>query len=245
METQIVCIVGKGEIDTKLAELVARASIKVITVEPGKSFDKQVAKADLILEAATEDITVKTELARKYDVECHEKAILAIVTPNPWVTQIAATISRPWKVAGLHLTKNPHEEKYLVQIVRGLQTSQETMQSLEDLMKQASLAAVPVEENPGLILDRVVASIVNEAALMFSTKLASMEDIDRMMRSCVNWPMGPFEFADTIGVDKVVEILEAMSEKLGPEYMPCFLLQKMVSAGWLGKKTGRGFYVYS
>jgi 3-hydroxybutyryl-CoA dehydrogenase len=91
----------------------------------------------------------------------------------------------------------------------------------------------------------VIASIVNEAAVMYSSKLATKEDIDSMMKVCVNWPMGPFEFADTIGVDKVVEILESMSQQLGPRYQPCFLLRKMVDAGWLGKKTGRGFYVYS
>lgn len=148
-------------------------------------------------------------------------------------------------VAGLHLTQNPLEEQYLVQIVSGLQTSQETMQSLEDILKRAGLTVVRVEENSGLILDRVIASIINEAALMYSTKLATLGDIDRMMRACVNWPMGPFEFADIIGIDKVVDTLESMSEQLGPKYMPCFLLRKMVSAGWLGKKTGRGFYVYN
>lgn len=245
MEIETICILGQEESGTKLAELLAKGDVKVFVADFSKDFDKRVSQADLVLEVALEDIELKTKVARKWDANCHEKAILATVTANPWVTQIATSTSRPGKVAGLHLTKNPLEEKYLVQIVRGLQTSQETMQSLEAILKRAGLIAVPVEENAGLILDRVVASIVNEAALMYSTKLASLEDIDRMMKSCVNWPMGPFEFADTIGVDKVVATLESMSEKLGPKYMPCFLLQKMVTAGWLGKKAGRGFYVYS
>ena len=245
MEIETVCILGKEESDTKLVEFLAKADMKVFVAEIDKDFDKRVVQANLILEVGLEDIELKTKVAKKWDVECHQKAMLATVTANPWVTQIAAATSRPEMVAGLHLTKNPLEEKYLVQIVSGLQTSQETMQSLEDMMKRAGLTVVRVEENPGLILDRIIASIVNEAALMYSTKLATLRDIDRMMRSCVNWPMGPFEFADIIGIDKVVDTLESMSEQLGPKYMPCFLLQKMVSAGWLGKKTGRGFYVYN
>jgi 3-hydroxybutyryl-CoA dehydrogenase len=245
MEIKTVCILGKEESGAKLVEFLNKADVKVFVADVDKHFDKQSVQADLVLEVGLEDITLKTRVAKKWDTKCHQKTIFAIVAANPWVTQIAAATSRPEMVAGLHLAKNPLEEKYLVQIVRGLQTSQEAMQSLEDMLKRAGLTVVRVEENPGLILDRVIASIVNEAALMYSTKLASLEDIDRMMRSCVNWPMGPFEFADSIGIDKIVDTLESMSGQLGPKYMTCFLLRKMVSAGRLGKKTGRGFYVYN
>jgi len=245
VEIETACILGQEESGTKLVELLAKADVKVFVADIDKDFDKRIIQADLVLEVGLEDIELKTNVAKKWDAKCHQKTILATVTANPWVTQIAAVTSRPEMVAGLHLTQNPLEEKYLVQIVSGLQTSQETMHSLEDILKRAGLTVVRVEENPGLIPDRVIASIINEAALMYSTKLATLGDIDRMMRACVNWPMGPFEFADIIGIDKVVDTLESMSEQLGPKYMPCFLLRKMVSAGWLGKKTGRGFYVYN
>jgi len=130
-------------------------------------------------------------------------------------------------------------------VVKGLQTSDETVQAVNQFLEKIGVTAVKLQESPGLILDRVISSIVNEAAVMYSSKLATKEDIDKMMKVCVNWPMGPFEFADNIGVDRVVEVLDSMAQQLGPKYQPCFLLRKMVDAGWLGKKRGRGFHIYS
>jgi 3-hydroxybutyryl-CoA dehydrogenase len=244
MKINTVGIVGEGELADKLKELLNKAEIKVITVHLKEDYAKQIGESDLVIEVATEEIADKKKVFKNCDAKCPKSTILATTTSNPWVTRLAGETKRPDKVIGLNFTKNPFDEKYLVQIVKGLQTSEDTIQSVKQLLSDAGISAVKLEETPGLILDRVIASVVNEAAVMYSSKLATKEDIDKMMKVCVNWPMGPFEFADSIGVDKVVEILEQMSEQLGPKFQPCFLLRRMVDAGWLGKKTGRGFHVY-
>ncbi|MBM4445953.1 MAG: hypothetical protein FJ023_01200 [Chloroflexi bacterium] len=245
MKIPTVGIVGEGELAANLQELLVKADFKVIASDLSGDYAKQVVDVDLVIEIAPEDIAVKKKVFKNCDAKCSNEAILATTTANPWVTQLARATKRPEKVIGLNFTKNPFEEKYLVQIVRGLQTSDETIQTAREFLARVGITAVNLGETPGFILDRVIASIVNEAAVMYSSKLATKEDIDNMMKVCVNWPMGPFEFADILGVDKIVEILDSMSQQLGHRYQPCFLLRKMVDAGWLGKKTGRGFYVYS
>jgi 3-hydroxybutyryl-CoA dehydrogenase len=245
MNVRTVGIIGDGELKGWLQKLLSKANFKVITSDLNQDYAEQVSDADLVLEVTPEDMALKKEVFESCDAKCRRETVLATATANPWVTKLAAVTKRPDKVIGLNFTKNPFEEKYLVQIVRGLQTSDDTVQTSSEFLRKVGVAVVKLEETPGFILDRVIASIVNEAAVMYSAKLASLEDIDRMMKVCVNWPMGPFEFADTMGVDRVVEILESLSQQLGPKYLPNFLLRKMVDAGWLGKKTGRGFYVYS
>jgi len=245
MKINTVSIIGEGELIPKLKGLLSEAGFKVITADLNGDYAKLVADVDLVLEVAPEDITVKKKVFKNCDAKCQKDAILATITSKPWVTQLAKVTKRPEEVIGLNFTKNPFEEKYLVQIVKGLQTSGDTIRDVKEFLEKVGVTAVKLEENPGFILDRVIASIVNEAAVMYSSKLATKEDIDKMMKVCVNWPMGPFEFADNIGVDRVVEVLDSMAQQLGPKYQPCFLLRKMVDAGWLGKKAGRGFYVYS
>jgi len=245
MKMHTVRIIGEGELAGKLKELLSKANLRVFVANLEDDYAKQVAEADLVLEVAPEDLATKKKIFKSCDAKCRKETMLATTTLHPWVTQLAEVTKRPEKVVGLNFTKNPFEEKYLVQIVRGLQTSDDTVQAVKEFLDKIGVTAVKLEENPGFILDRVIASIVNEAAVMYSSKLTTKEDIDNMMKVCVNWPMGPFEFADTIGVDKVVEILDSMSQQLGPKYLPNFLLRKMVDAGWLGKKTGRGFYIYS
>ena len=245
MTIRTIAIIGGGELKAKLQELLSKADFKVIMSDLSQDYAKQASDSDLVLETVSEDIALKKEVFKKCDVKCHEQAILATTTAAPWITQLAKATGRPEKVVGLNFTKNPLDDKYLVQIVRGLQTSNDTVQDSREFLEQVGITAVRLEETPGFILDRVIASVVNEAALMYAAKLATLEDIDKMTKVCVNWPMGPFEFADTLGVDRIVEILESLSQQLGPRYLPCFMLRKMVNAGWLGKKTGRGFYVYS
>lgn len=245
MKIGTVAIIGKGELVEKLKELIEKANIKVYIADVTGNYVEQAAKADLILEVGAEDIALKKKVFKNCDAKCRKDAILVTTTNNAWVTQLARETKRPANVVGLNFTKNPFEERYLVQVVKGLQTADDTVQSVKELLVSVGVTAVNLEENPGFILDRVIASIVNEAAVMYSSRLATKEDIDKMMKVCVNWPMGPFEFADNLGVDRVVEILESMTQQLGPKFQPCFLLRRMVDAGWLGKKTGRGFYVYS
>jgi len=240
-----VSVIGDGELAVRLKEILGKAKLKVVGAGLKQDYSKQVGESDLVLEVAPEDFTAKKKIIKLCDSKCRKSAILATTSSNPWITKLAGETKRPDKVIGLNFTKNPFEDKYLVQIARGLQTSDETVQAVKELLAGAGITAVNLQETPGLILDRVIASVVNEAAVMYSSKLATKEDIDKMMKVCVNWPMGPFEFADNMGVDRVVEILEQMAEQLGPKFQPCFLLRRMVDAGWLGKKTGRGFYVYS
>ena len=245
MKIGTVSIIGEGELADKLKELLSKANLKVLGANLKEGYAKQVGQSDLVVEVAPEDLAAKKKIFKSCDGKCRKETILATTTSNPWVTQLATVTRRPEKVIGLNFTKNPFENKYLVQVVKGIQTSDETVLAVMKLLETMGITSVKLEETPGFILDRVIASIVNEAAVMYSSKLATKEDIDNMMKVCVNWPMGPFEFADSMGVDRVVEILESMSQQLGPKYQPCFLLRRMVDAGWLGKKTGRGFHVYS
>jgi 3-hydroxybutyryl-CoA dehydrogenase len=245
MKIGTVSLIGEGELADELKELLSKANVKVFVANLKEDYIKQVGESDLVLEIATEDLAAKKKIFKSCDAKCRKETILATTTSNPWVTQLASATKRPEKVIGLNFTKNPFEDKYLVQVVKGIQTSDDIVLAVMEWLKDMEITAVKLEETPGFILDRVIASIVNEAAVMYSSKLATKEDIDNMMKVCVNWPMGPFEFADSMGVDRVVEILNSMSEQLGPKYQPCFLLRRMVDAGWLGKKTGRGFYIYS
>ncbi len=242
---RVVSIIGGGELTDDLKEILGKAQFKVVAVGWKQEYGKQVEETDLVIEVAPEDFAIKKKVIKKCDSKCPKKAILATTSSNPWITRLAGETKRPEKVVGLNFTKNPFEDKYLVQMARGLQTSEETLRAVKGFLAEAGITAVNLQETPGFILDRVIASVVNEAAVMYSSKLATKEDIDKMMKVCVNWPMGPFEFADNMGVDRVVEILDLMTEQLGPKFQPCFLLRRMVDAGWLGKKTGRGFYVYS
>jgi 3-hydroxybutyryl-CoA dehydrogenase len=245
MKIGTIIIIGEGELADKLKQLLGKTNLKVLVADLKADYAKQVSEADLVLEVAPEDIAAKKKIFKSCDAKCRKGTVLATTTANPWVTQLARATKRPDKVIGLNFTENPLEEKYLVQVVKGLQTSDETVQAVMELLANVGITAVKLEETPGFILDRVIASVVNEAAVMYSSKLATKEDIDNMMKVCVNWPMGPFEFADSMGVDKIVEILDEMSQQLGSKYQPCFLLRRMVDADWLGKKTGRGFHVYS
>ena len=245
MKISTVSIIGEGELADRLKQILGKANLNLLVADLKADYTRQVDEADLVLEVALEDLATKKKIFKSCDAKCRKDTILATTTSNPWVTKLARATKRPEKVVGINFTKNPVEDKYLVQVVKGLQTSDETVQTVMELLGNIGITAVKLEETPGLILDRVIASIVNEAAVMYSSKLAAKEDIDNMMKVCVNWPMGPFEFADSMGVDRVVEILDSMSQQLGPKYQPCFLLRRMVDAGWLGKKTGRGFHVYS
>jgi 3-hydroxybutyryl-CoA dehydrogenase len=235
-----VVILGAEE-GTKIASLLSKSGLKVILSE--EVYPKELADTDLVLEALP-GLELKKEVLRKCDESAPLNAILA--TTASWgITKIAAVTKRPERVIGLNFTFNPFQESCLAQIVRGLETSEETVEACRSLVEKTGAVPVAVEDSPGLILDRVMASVINEAAIMYATKVATIEDIDRTTKSCLNWPMGPFEFADTIGIDNVLTTLEVLSQEEGPQFLPCRLLRQMVAIGRLGKKTGRGFYAYS
>ncbi len=241
-EINKVGIIGTGEIVTKIEKLLSKAGIKVILA--GGGLTENPFDADLIIEALPGDVKSRKEALSKCDKEAPPNTILA--TTASWgITEIAAATKRMDRVIGLNFTFNPVEEKCLVQVAKALGTSQETVQTCKSFVQKTGAKIAEIEDSPGLILDRVMAAVINEAATIYASKIASMEDIDKAAKLCLNWPMGPFEFADTIGIDNVVATLEVLSQRKGPQYIPSRMLTQMVALGRLGKKTGKGFYKYA
>ncbi|MBE3569215.1 MAG: 3-hydroxybutyryl-CoA dehydrogenase [Bacillales bacterium] len=211
-----------------------------------KSIDiRDARKVDLVIEAAVENMEVKKSIFAELDQYAPEHAILASNTSSLPITEIAAATNRPEKVIGMHFM-NPVPVMKLVEIIRGLQTAEEVYQSIESMTK--SLQKVPIEVNdfPGFISNRVLMPMINEAIYALYEGVATKEAIDEVMKLGMNHPMGPLTLADFIGLDTCLYIMETLHEGFGDDkYRPCPLLRKYVKAGWLGKKTGKGFYEYS
>ncbi|WP_066296647.1 3-hydroxybutyryl-CoA dehydrogenase [Bacillus sp. FJAT-29937] len=209
------------------------------------STDLQDAKAvDLIIEAAVENMEIKTKIFSQLDEIAPAHAILASNTSSLPITEIAAATKRPEKVIGMHFM-NPVPVMKLVEIIRGLATADDVYQTIEDITK--TLKKVPVEVNdfPGFVSNRVLMPMINEAIFTLYEGVASKEAIDEVMKLGMNHPMGPLTLADFIGLDTCLYIMETLHEGFGDDkYRPCPLLRKYVKAGWLGRKTGRGFYTY-
>lgn len=199
---------------------------------------------DIVIEAAVENMEVKKNIFTQLDKIAPEKTILATNTSSLPITEIAAVTKRPENVIGMHFM-NPVPVMKLVEIIRGLATEDEVYQTVEAMAK--SLNKVPVEVNdfPGFVSNRILIPMINEAIYALYEGVASKEAIDEVMKLGMNHPMGPLTLADFIGLDTCLYIMETLHEGLGDDkYRPCPLLRKYVSAGWLGRKTGRGFYTY-
>ncbi|MDD9309973.1 3-hydroxybutyryl-CoA dehydrogenase [Cytobacillus firmus] len=209
------------------------------------SSDLQDAKnVELVIEAAVENMEIKTKIFIQLDEIAPEHTILASNTSSLPITEIAAATKRPEKVIGMHFM-NPVPVMKLVEIIRGLATADEVYQTIEDITK--TLKKVPVEVNdfPGFVSNRILMPMINEAIFTLYEGVATKEAIDEVMKLGMNHPMGPLTLADFIGLDTCLYIMETLHEGFGDDkYRPCPLLRKYVKAGWLGKKTGRGFYVY-
>lgn len=201
--------------------------------------------ADFTIEAVTENMAVKAEIFKKLDEVCPPHTVLASNTSSLPITEIAAVTKRPEKVIGMHFM-NPVPVMKLVEIIRGLQTADEVYQLTEDLSKQMGKVPVSVNDFPGFVSNRVLMPMINEAIYCVYEGVATPEAIDEVMRLGMNHPMGPLTLADFIGLDTCLYIMEVLYEGFGDsKYRPCPLLRKYVKAGWLGKKSGRGFYVYN
>src|SRR2546426_5782692 len=209
------------------------------TVERAK-----LGECDFIVEAATEKFEIKAELFRDLDRICRPEVILASNTSSISITKLAALTKRPEQVIGMHFF-NPVPVMKLVEVIRGLATSDETLTSVRDLAVQLGKAPVEVNDAPGFVSNRVLMPLLNEAIYAVMEGVATPDAVDEVFKLGMAHPMGPLTLADFIGLDVCLDIMRVLQEGLGdPKYRPCPLLVKMVDAGWLGKKAGRGFYKY-
>jgi 3-hydroxybutyryl-CoA dehydrogenase len=205
---------------------------------------QSLADVDIVIEAATENESLKKDLFRKLDETCQPGAILASNTSSISLTRIAAATSRPEQVIGMHFM-NPVPMMALVEVIRALQTSDETNRITHELSEYIGKVPVEVNDSPGFAANRILMPMINEAVFTLHEGIATAEAIDEVMKLGMAHPMGPLMLADLIGLDTCLSVIKILHEGLGdPKYRPCPLLQQMVDAGYLGRKSGRGFYRY-
>jgi 3-hydroxybutyryl-CoA dehydrogenase len=217
------------------------AALKRITPVTDRA---KLAECDFIVEAATEKFEIKAEIFRDLDRLARPEVILASNTSSISITKLGALTKRPDKVIGMHFF-NPVPVMKLVEVIRGLATSQETFTAVRDLALKLEKTPVEVNDAPGFVSNRVLMPLLNEAMYAVMEGVATPEAVDEVFKLGMAHPMGPLTLADFIGLDVCLDIMRVMLDGLGdPKYRPCPLLIKMVDAGWLGRKSGRGFYKY-
>ena len=204
----------------------------------------ELREASFVVEAITENLEAKRELFRALDQAVREDAILASNTSSISITRLGAATRRPDKVIGMHFM-NPVPVMKLIEVIRGIATSDETWARTRELAERLGKIALECNDSPGFVSNRVLMPMINEAVFALHEGVAARESIDGIMKLGMNHPMGPLTLADFIGLDVCLAILEVLHAELGdPKYRPCPLLRKYVDAGWLGRKSGRGFYEY-
>jgi len=241
---------GLGTIRKNLEREVAKGKISTadgaaaMTRIRGMLDRNALADCDFVIEAATEQVEIKSDIFRDLDRICPPHIILATNTSSISITKIAAFTRRPDKVIGMHFF-NPVPVMKLVEVIRGLATSDETCGTVRTLAEKLDKTPVEVNDAPGFVSNRVLMPLLNEAMYTVMEGVATPQAVDDVFKLGMAHPMGPLTLADFIGLDVCLDIMRVMHEGLGdPKYRPCPLLIKMVDAGWLGKKSGRGFYQY-
>jgi 3-hydroxybutyryl-CoA dehydrogenase len=205
---------------------------------------EDLSRADLVIEAVFEKLEVKRDVLARLDAICRPETILASNTSSISITKLAAATKRPDKVIGMHFF-NPVPIMQLIEIIRALQTSQETFDTIRELSVKLGKTPVAVQDSPGFVTNRVLMPLLNEAMFTLMEGVASAEDIDTAVKLGLNHPMGPLTLADYVGLDVCLDVMEVLYRELGdPKFRPCPLLRKMVDAGYLGRKSGQGFYKY-
>ncbi|TQR21140.1 3-hydroxybutyryl-CoA dehydrogenase [Psychrobacillus vulpis] len=229
--------VEKGRMTEEEKQSVLNNITKSLSIEDAND-------VDLVIEAAVENMEIKQSIFKQLDTITPKHTILATNTSSLPITEIAAVTNRPEQVIGMHFM-NPVPVMKLVEIIRGLATSDEVYTAIEEMTKKLSKVPVEVNDFPGFVSNRILMPMINEAIYTLYEGVASKEAIDDVMKLGMNHPMGPLQLADFIGLDTCLYIMEILHEGFGDsKYRPCPLLRKYVKAGWLGKKSGRGFYTY-
>jgi 3-hydroxybutyryl-CoA dehydrogenase len=228
----------KGKMDQETKDRV----LSLITT--GTDLQKALKDADLIIEAVYEDIEIKRDVLKKIDQSSPGHAILASNTSTLWIAEIAAATNRPEKCIGTHFLI-PAALTPLVEVVRGPVTSDDTHKTIIDFLGNCGKETVTVADSPGFVINRLYLPMVNEAFFALETGLASAEEIDRSCTKGLGYPLGPLAAADAFGLDILLACMKTFQRELGDKYRPCPLVVKLVKAGHLGRKTGRGVYDYS
>ena len=242
---------GLAGINKSLSKLVSKGKMTDETKEDilsrisGTTDMNLAADCDLVIEAAIENMKIKKEIFAELDKICKPETILASNTSSLSITEVASATSRPEKVIGMHFF-NPAPVMKLVEIIRGMATSQETFDAVKELSLAIAKEPVEVAEAPGFVVNRILIPMINEASFILQEGIASVEDIDTAMKFGANHPMGPLALGDLVGLDVCLAIMDVLYNETGDtKYRASSTLRKYVRAGWLGRKTGRGFYNYN